>query len=98
MRYLVVVEEGPTSFGRMCPICPAALPWLKPAMKCSLSSKRPSNFISKVCGMRESRYPILTCQANSWTFKLPDPALVRDGTNRGGCRSFIRWGAAGPPW
>ena len=41
---------------------------------------------------------MLTCQANLWTFKLPDPALVRDATYRAPCCRFIRYAAADPPW
>lgn len=41
---------------------------------------------------------MLACQANSWMFKLPDPALVWDATNRAVYRSFIHWAVTHLPW
>ena len=47
--------------------------------------------------MKESRYPMPTCQANLWTFRLFDRALVRDATYRAACCRFVRYADVDPP-
>jgi predicted RNase H-like HicB family nuclease len=89
MRYLVVVEEGPTSFGAHVPDLPGCVAVAETRNEVLALIKEAIEF--HIQGLRDEGIEIPnTCQANSWTSSCLIRALVRDGSNRAGCRSFIR--------
>jgi predicted RNase H-like HicB family nuclease len=90
MRYLVVVEEGPTSFGAHVPDLPGCVAVAETRNEVLALIKEAIEF--HIQGLRDEGIEIPNPHVSSEfvDVKLPDPALVRDGSNRAGCRSFIR--------
>jgi len=55
MQYLVIIERGPTSYGRMCQICPDALQSVSRAKKWKRLSRKLLSFIE---GLRADGQPV----------------------------------------
>lgn len=70
MRYLVVVEEGPTSFGAYVPDLPGCILPGKQRKRFLPSFERPSNCISLTSRRVESLFHILRQRA-SWSKSRP---------------------------